>query len=277
MLGAQDPLADGQQRGELVAGPGHIPRTPGPAGEVVAEVQGVRVLGAQHPLEEGQQGGVLVAGPGRIPRHPSPGGEAGASSQGVAVLSSVGVILPAGVGDQLEEVAGSQIAAAIAEVPRDPPHTAAGQVKDSLGVRQQRRAYRPGLGQLRVVGDGGLDQSCGGLPPLAGQLGWHLVGGDGLDQPVHRHRPLGRRGDQRIAAQRRDRVTDRQRGILQQGHHHGGYALPELPGQARAGLQQQPQRDRLRGAERQQPQHPAAPGAECCKSSNASRQVVATV
>ena len=36
VLGAQHPLADGQQRGELVAGPGRIPRLAGLAGEVVA-------------------------------------------------------------------------------------------------------------------------------------------------------------------------------------------------------------------------------------------------
>ena len=35
MLGAQDPLADGQQGGVLVAGPGRMPRLPGPGGEVV--------------------------------------------------------------------------------------------------------------------------------------------------------------------------------------------------------------------------------------------------
>ena len=46
VLGAQDPLADGQQGGELVAGPGRIPRLPGPVGEVVAGGQGVGVLGA---------------------------------------------------------------------------------------------------------------------------------------------------------------------------------------------------------------------------------------
>jgi hypothetical protein len=33
MLGAPHPLADGQQRGELVAGPGRIPRRPGPVGD----------------------------------------------------------------------------------------------------------------------------------------------------------------------------------------------------------------------------------------------------
>jgi hypothetical protein len=36
VLGAEDPLLDGQQRGELVAGGGRIPRYPGPAGETAA-------------------------------------------------------------------------------------------------------------------------------------------------------------------------------------------------------------------------------------------------
>ena len=45
VLGAQHPLADGQQRGELVAGPGRIPRLPGPVGQVAAGGQGARVLG----------------------------------------------------------------------------------------------------------------------------------------------------------------------------------------------------------------------------------------
>jgi hypothetical protein len=44
VLGAQDPLADGQQRGVLVAGPGRIPRLPRPVGKVVAGGQGLRVL-----------------------------------------------------------------------------------------------------------------------------------------------------------------------------------------------------------------------------------------
>jgi hypothetical protein len=61
MLGAQYPLADGQQRGEPVAGAGRIPRLAGVEGEVGAGGQGGRVLGAEHPLLNGQQRGVLVA------------------------------------------------------------------------------------------------------------------------------------------------------------------------------------------------------------------------
>jgi hypothetical protein len=57
----------GQQRGVLVAGPGRIPRLLGPAGEVAAGGQGLRVLQAGHPLDGGQQRGVpkVTAAPGR--------------------------------------------------------------------------------------------------------------------------------------------------------------------------------------------------------------------
>ena len=88
VLGAQDPFVDGQQGGELVAGPGRIPGLPGPVGEVGAGGQGVGVLGAQDPFADGQQGGVLVAGPGRIPGLPGPAGEVAAGGQGVGVLGA---------------------------------------------------------------------------------------------------------------------------------------------------------------------------------------------
>ena len=64
-----------QQRGELVPGPGRVPRLPGPVGEVGASAQGARVLGAEDPLDDGQQRGELVPGPGRVPRLPGPAGE----------------------------------------------------------------------------------------------------------------------------------------------------------------------------------------------------------
>ena len=88
MLGAEDPLAHRQQRGELVAGPGRVPRLPGVVGEVGAGGQGFRVLGARDPLAHRQQRGVLVAGPGRIPRLPGPVGEVGAGGQGFRVLGA---------------------------------------------------------------------------------------------------------------------------------------------------------------------------------------------
>jgi hypothetical protein len=72
MLGAREQLANGQQRGEPVAGLGRIPRRPGLVGEVRAGGQGVRVHRAQDPLLNGQQGGELVAGLGRIPHHGPP-------------------------------------------------------------------------------------------------------------------------------------------------------------------------------------------------------------
>ena len=76
---------DRQQRGELVPGPGCVPRLPGPAGKVGARVQGVRVLRAEDPLLRRQQRGELVPGPGYVPRLPGPVGEVGAGVQGVRV------------------------------------------------------------------------------------------------------------------------------------------------------------------------------------------------
>jgi hypothetical protein len=70
VLGGQHPLLDGQQGGVLVAGPGRIPRLPGPQGEVGPGEQGRRVLRAGHPLADGQQGGELVPGPAASPATP---------------------------------------------------------------------------------------------------------------------------------------------------------------------------------------------------------------
>jgi len=75
VIGAQDPLLDGQQGSEPLPAPSRIPRRPGPVGEQAAGGQGVGVLGAQDLLVDGQQGGILVAGYGRIPRLPGPAGE----------------------------------------------------------------------------------------------------------------------------------------------------------------------------------------------------------
>ena len=47
VLGTLDPLAEGQQGGVQVTGPGRIPRPPRPAGEFVPGVQGVSVLTGQ--------------------------------------------------------------------------------------------------------------------------------------------------------------------------------------------------------------------------------------
>ena len=66
--------------------------------------------------------------------------------------------------------------------------------------------------------------------------------------------------DQRIPAQRRDRIPGRQL-VLQQRHQHRRHVLAEPPGEARAGLQQQPQRDRLGRQNASSRSSPAAPGA----------------
>ena len=58
--------------------------------------------------------------------------------------------------------------------------------------------------------DGSLDQCRGGLPPLGGQLGWHLIEGHGLHQPVYEHQPVSGQGDQGIPAKRHDRIPDGQ-------------------------------------------------------------------
>ena len=69
VLGAEDPLDDGQQGGKLVPAPTASP-PPGPVGEFVAGGQRMGVLGTQDPLDDGQQGGELVTGTGRVPRAP---------------------------------------------------------------------------------------------------------------------------------------------------------------------------------------------------------------
>ena len=94
------------------------------------------------------------------------------------------------------EIPGCCVIAAPSEVTGNSSHPGAGIGKSRLGVRQQGRACRPGPGRGGIAGDRGLDQDGGGLPPFAGQLGWHLIRGDGLDQPVQRHQPVAGRGDQ---------------------------------------------------------------------------------
>ena len=131
MLGALDPFAGGQQGSVLVAGPGRIPRLPGPAGEFVAGDQGAGVLGALDPFAGGQQDGELVAGTGRIPRLPGPSSDVMEGGQGGGVLRAVGVTVGTRVGDQLGKVPGRWVATAIKEVLRDPPYATAGQVQNS--------------------------------------------------------------------------------------------------------------------------------------------------
>jgi hypothetical protein len=48
---------------------------------------------------------------------------------------------------------------------------------------------------LRVLGDSGLNYRGGGLSPRPGQLSWHLVGSDSLNQPVYGYTTSSGRGD----------------------------------------------------------------------------------
>ena len=146
--------------------------------------QGVRVLRAEDPLVHGQQRGELVAGGGRVPRLPGPVGEVVPGGQGVRVLRAEDPF-PCVKHSPLE-IPGGGVTAARSEVSGDPGHPVAVIGESRLGVRQQRRAYRPGLGRVGIVGDRGLDQRGSGLAPLTGQVGRHLVSSDGLHQPVHR-------------------------------------------------------------------------------------------
>jgi len=130
----------------------------------------------------------------------------------------------------------------------------AGQVKDHLGVRQQRRVHRPGAGLLRIGGDRGLDQDRGGPLPLDGDVGGQLAEGDGLDQPVHQHQAIPGGGDQGVAAQRGDRIPGSER-VTQQRPQDGSDARGKPVGDRRVG-EQQGRGHRLGGQASQQPQQP---------------------
>jgi hypothetical protein len=141
----------------------------------------MEVLGAQDPLEDGHQGGELVTGPGRIPRHPGPASDFVSGGQGAGVLRPVGVIFCIRVSDQLVQITGRRVAAAIPEIPRDPPHASASQVKDHQGVRQQHRTHRspgsaPGTLTLgHFAGDRWQRWDGGSLPEM-------FIAGEGLDR-----------------------------------------------------------------------------------------------
>ena len=145
VLRAEDPLEHGQQRGELVPGGGRVPGLPGPPGELRPVVEGVRVLRAEDPLEHGQQRGEQVPGGGRVPRLPGPPGEVRAGGQGVWVLRTEDPF-PCVKYSPLE-ISGRGVTAAPSEVIRDSGHPSAVIGKSRLGVRQQRRACRPGPGR----------------------------------------------------------------------------------------------------------------------------------
>ena len=151
------------------------------------------------------------------------------------------------------EIAGGCVAAAEPQIESDLLHAATVRGQGSLSVRQQRGERGPAARLVRVVRDRGLDQGGGGvLPPITHLVG-HLIARDGLHQPVHQDGPISSRADQRIPAQRRHRIPRGQL-ILQQRQQRPAHLRTELPGQPRAVLQQQPQRDRFGRAERQQPQ-----------------------
>jgi hypothetical protein len=63
VLGAQDPLLQGQQGSELIAGPSRIPHPSGLNCQFVAGGQGLPMLGAQDLLMDGQQGSELTTSP----------------------------------------------------------------------------------------------------------------------------------------------------------------------------------------------------------------------
>ena len=236
--------------------------------------QGLWVLRAEYSLDDGHQRGELVAGRGRIARLPGPPGEVGPGGQGVRVLRAEDPLTC--FNHPPVEFAGGHVTAAEPEVVRDSPHPDAVSGEGRLGVRQQRGEIGPGIRPLRVFGDRGADH-CGGSLAPRGQLRGHLIGGDRLHQPVHRYRPVDGRADQRIPAQRGDRVLGCQR-VLQQRQQHLFHLRTQPFGESRAGLQQQAQRDRLGRAARQQPQQSGRRrGSERSSRPNASAQVVATV
>jgi len=75
VVGALDPLADGQQGGKLITSTGRIPRSADPVGEGMAGVEGIRVLKTLDPLADRQQGGKLITSLGGIPRLTGPPSE----------------------------------------------------------------------------------------------------------------------------------------------------------------------------------------------------------
>ena len=188
MIEARHPLVEGQQRGVLVAGPGRIPRPPGPIGEVAPDGQGVRVLGAEDLLSQGQQRCQLLTGPSYIPRCPGPVGELAAGDQGRRMLRPE-VPLPS-LNQPFPEFTGRGIAPAVPQISGDPFHAVTARGQRCLGMRQQRGEHRPAILLLRIIGDRGLYYCGGGLPPRLGQPGGHLIGGDRLHQPMYRHHPV---------------------------------------------------------------------------------------
>ena len=141
---ARDLLAEGEQRGELVAGGGRVTCLPGTAGELVPDGEGVRVVGAENPLANRQQHGELVARRGRVTRLRGEAGEVSAGAQGARVL---GAVAPFSCPHDVQlKVAGGGVAAALAQGVRDPRHAVAVIGERDLGVRQQHGAVGQACG-----------------------------------------------------------------------------------------------------------------------------------
>lgn len=69
------------------------------------------------------------------------------------------------------------------------PDALTGQVQDGPGTGQQHRGRRPAPRQLRVRGDGCLDQVGVGRLPAPGLPFGQLVAGDRVHQTVNQHQP----------------------------------------------------------------------------------------
>jgi hypothetical protein len=102
------------------------------------------------------------------------------------------------------------VTAAVPEIGGDLRHSLAASGQGRLSMRQQQGKRGPIRWIAWVAWKGGLDDRGGGPLPRRGQLLGHLGDRDRLYQPVHRRRPADGRADQRMLAQRRDRVAGRQ-------------------------------------------------------------------
>ena len=91
VLGAQDPLADGQQGGELVAGPSRIPAHPV---QRASSWRVARVAGCSGPRTRSRMGNRAAnwsRAPAASPASPVQQGEFVAGGQGGGVLGPVGI------------------------------------------------------------------------------------------------------------------------------------------------------------------------------------------
>jgi hypothetical protein len=73
VVGPEDPLTVGEQRGEQVLGSSRVTGFPGPAGE---GGEGVGVVGPEDPLTVREQCGEQIPGTNRITGFPGPDGHA---------------------------------------------------------------------------------------------------------------------------------------------------------------------------------------------------------